>query len=229
MEALPRFEQILALGRKLVDELDMGTSVDTLGRWMAHYVAELMDAAENAPSQEHVVAQKRCSDAILELWSYRAELPDGKRPFENLEPIIRAVESLDPDDEIPRYFRIVRGGIVEEDEESQTKTLLEFVSNLDSIARTLIGYTLVEAARSAADKSKEWVALAEDAGAELGGAHSVMLRFISGETDREKKPDPNELEREMLQDHINRLETFIKVAERSCENLKERLDALPKP
>jgi hypothetical protein len=229
MEALPRFEQILALGRKLVDELDMETSVDTLGRWMAHYVAELMDAAENAPSQERVVAQKRCSDAILELWSHRAELPDGKRPFENLEPIIRAVESLDPDDKIPRYFRIVRGGIVEEDEESKTKSLLEFVSNLDSTARTLIGYTLVEAARSAADKSKEWVTLAEDAGAELRGAHSIVLRFVSGETDSEKKPDPNKLEREMLQDHINRLETFTKVAVRSCENLKERLDALPKP
>lgn len=142
---------------------------------------------------------------------------------------MRAVESLDPDDEIPRYFRIVRGGIVEEDEESQTKSLLEFVSNLDSTARTLIGYTLVEAARSAADKSKEWVALAEDAGAELGGAHSIVLRFVSGETDSEKKTDPNELESEMLQDHIKRLETFTKVAVLSCENLKNRLEVLSKP
>lgn len=229
MEALPRFEQILALGRKLVDELDMETSVDTLGRWMAHYVAELMDAAENAPSQERAVAQEKCFHAILELWIHRAELPDGKRPFENLEPIIRAVESLDPDDKIPRYFLTVRGGIAEEDEESQTKSLLEFVRNIDTTARILIGYTLTEAARSAVDKSKEWVALAEDAGAELGGAHSIVLRFVSGETDSKNKSDPNELEREMLHDYIKRLETFTKVAVHSCENLKERLKALPKP
>jgi hypothetical protein len=139
------------------------------------------------------------------------------------------VESLDPEDETPRYFRSVRGGIVEEDEESQTKSLLEFVSNLDSTARTLIGYTLVEAARSAVDKSKEWVALAEDAGAELGGTHTIVLRFVSGETDSENISDPHELEREMLQDYIKRLEAFTKVAICSCENLKERLDALPPP
>ena len=229
MEVLPRFEQVLTLGRKLVEECGIEPSVDTLGRWMAHYVAELMDAAENVTSQERAAAQERCFNAILELWSRRSELPDGKRPFENLEPIMRAVESLDPDEEFPRYFRSVRGGIVEEDEETQTKSLLELVDILDSTARILIGYTLAEAARSAADKSKEWVALAEDVGAELGGVHGIVIRFVSGETDNEKKHDHNELEREILQERISRLEAFTKVSALVCEDMKRHLENLPPP
>ena len=95
-EESSRFDQVLSLGVKLVDELDLESSVDTLGRWMAHYVAELMDRADNAAPEERAALRKSCSDAILELWSHRAELPDGKRPFEDLEPIMRAIESLDP-------------------------------------------------------------------------------------------------------------------------------------
>lgn len=226
MEALPRFEHVLALGRKLVDELGMEPSVDTLGRWMAHYIAELIDAAINAPAEERTAAQKRCFDAILELWSHRSALPNGKRPFEDLEPIMRAVESLDPDDETPRFFRTVRGGIAEENEESQTQPLLEYVSNLDSTAKILIGYALAEAASSAADKSKEWVALAENAGVELG-AHGIVIRLVASKADIEKKPDPNERERELFQDRIKQLEAFTQVAELVCEDIKRRLEALP--
>ena len=35
-----RSDSVLALGKKLVDELGLDQSVDTLGRWMAHYIAE---------------------------------------------------------------------------------------------------------------------------------------------------------------------------------------------
>jgi hypothetical protein len=227
-EALPRFEQVLTLGRKLVDELGMEPPVDTLGRWMAHYIAQLIDAAANAQSEERPTAQKRCFDMILELWSHHAELPNGKRPFENLEPIIRAIESLDPADEIPRFFRTIRDRIVEEDEEAETQSLLEFVGHIDSTAKIVIGYVLSEAARSAADKSKEWVLLVENAGVGWG-AHDIVLRFASGKANLETTPDPNEHEREQLQNRIKRLEAFTNVAVRVCEDFKERLEALPPP
>ena len=226
MEALQRIEQVLALGRKLVDELGMEPSVDTLGRWMAHHIAELIDAAANAPPESRTETQKRCFDAIFELWSHRSELPDGKRPFENLEPIIRAVESLDPNDVVPRYFQIVRDGIVEEDEESQTQSILKFVNDLDSTARILIGYALADAAHSAADKSREWVKLAENAGAELG-AQGIVMRLVSRNAETEEISDSNECGRELLQDRVERLEAFTKVAVSVCEDLKARFEALP--
>ena len=153
-EQLPRFDQVLTLGRKLVDELDLESSTDTLGRWMAHYVAELMDHAESAPSEELAASKKRCSDAILELWSHRAELPNGKRPFEELEPIMRAIESLDPENEALRYLPFEMDAADEAEEDSQTQALMRVARNIDSSARILIGQTLVDAACRALDQSR---------------------------------------------------------------------------
>ena len=226
MDALPRFEQVLDLGRKLVDELGMEPSVDTLGRWMAHYIAELIDAAANARPHERAAAQKRCFDAILELWSHRAVLANGKRPFEDLEPIIQALESLDPDDENPRFFRSLRGKIVETNENPPTRSLLEFVRNLDSTARILIGHALAEAGGTATDKSKEWVALANEAGVDPGFV-DVVVRFVSSEGDSKLQPDPGKRERELLQNRITRLENFTKMATLVSEDLKMRLERSP--
>ena len=204
----------------------MEPSVDTLGRWMAHYISELIDAAENAPPDELAASQKRCFDAILELWGHRAELPNGKRPFEELEPIIRALESLDPDDETPRFFRSVRSGIVATDEDPQTRSLLENVSNIDSTARILISYALGQAAHSTTNKSKEWVALAKEAGIDPGVA-DIVIQFVSSRSDGETKNDPSKYEREQLQKRIKQLEVFTEMAAHVSADLKAQLEVLP--
>lgn len=216
------------MGRKLVEELSIETSMDTLGLWMAHYLAELIADANKASPEERSAAQKRCFDAILELWSHRAELPDGKRPFESLEPITRAVESLDPDNDMPRYFNKFRGNFVDEDEDSQTQTLLEFVNAMDSATRILISYALTEAARSAVDKSKEWVTLVKSAGLELEGSVEIVIRVFSG-VEEADEADPNKHERELLQNRLSRLEAFAGVAELVRENIKKHIDALQPP
>src|SRR5262249_42177111 len=150
---------------------------------------ELIDAAANAPPDQRCAAQKKCSDAILELWAHRAELPHGKRPFESLDPILRAIESLDPDNDTPRYFRTIMADIALEDEEPPTRSLLENVRNLDTTAKTLIGYAIADAAASAMDKSKQWITLADEAGADPG-IHQIIVRFFSSKTELEKEPDP---------------------------------------
>src|SRR5262249_1554821 len=93
----PRSEKVLELGKELVDELGLNKSNDTLARWMAHYVAELMHGVESAQGEDRLAKMRVCGDAILNLWRHRHELPSGKRPFEEMEPILRALESLDPD------------------------------------------------------------------------------------------------------------------------------------
>ena len=214
------------MGRRLVDELDTEPPVDTLGCWMAHYIAELIDAVANGPRHERVACQKRCFGAILELWSHRAVLPNGKRPFEDLEPIVRAIESLDPDDERPRFFRSLRGKVVEASENPPTQSLLEFVRNIDSVARFLIGHALADAAQTATDKSKEWVRLAGEAGIDPGFV-DVVVHLVSSEGDSELQPDPSRSEREMLQNRISQLENFMEMASLVSKDLKARLETSP--
>lgn len=222
---LPRFEEVLTLGRKLVDELGQEPRVDTLSRWMAHYIAELIDAALNAAPEERAAAERKCFETILELWEHRAELPDGRRPLENLEPIVRALESLDPDNETPRYFRFVRRTIDRVKEGPHTLSLLDFVDGIDSTARILIGYKLADAARSALDESKEWVAAAEKAGTGPGFVH-ILASLVAGERDGDEESHETKLERKRLSDQLERLEAFTGVAAGVTDEIKARLDAL---
>jgi hypothetical protein len=221
-----RCDATLALGSKLVEGLGLEDSVDTLGRWMAHYIADLIAKVENSTGEEKQSAEKNCFDAILGLWKHHAELPDGKRPFEDLEPVVRAIESLDPEDDAPRYFRTARPPADEGREKSETESWLEMVRGLDYSSKVLIGCCLAEAARTAVDKSKEWVKLAEAAG-EADGVHEIVVRRLLRSTSLGKEPDPDAETRRMLKDRIKRLDDFIKMAEAVADDFRGRLEALP--
>lgn len=220
--ASARCEATLELGRKLTKELGLDCSADTLGRWMAHYIAELILDAEKAAAEDRPEKMQACSEAILSLWKHRHELPNGKRPFGRLEPILRALESLDPDDDRPRYFRSARAAAEKSDEEGETKFWLELVDGLDETARMLIRYGLTQAAQSALAKSAEWVALAEAAGAD-DGIESPMVRLILGENDLLQASDPDEVARKQLEDRVKRLEGFTKMAMDLTSVLRQQL------
>lgn len=206
----------------------MEPSVDTLGRWMAHHIADLIAKTESATEEEKSASEKACFDAILTLWKHRAELPNGKRPFEDLEPVIRAIESLDPADDTPRYFRSVQSPQRQSKEKSEVDQWLDMVRGLDYSAKSLIGYCLGEAARAAIDKSEEWVRLAEAAATEDGAAE-IVIRFVSSNADLGNRPDPNVEIARQLQDRIERLEGFTRLAEAVVGDLRARLNGLPPP
>ena len=135
-------DSVLALGKKIVDELDADQLVDTLSRWMAHYIAEKIEDAETATDESRDRKMSECSDAILKLWAHRSGLPNGKRPFEDLEPILRVLKSFDTDDTTSRYFRQVKLAAKENDEDESTTRWLGIASKLDDAAKILIRYCL---------------------------------------------------------------------------------------
>jgi hypothetical protein len=225
MDESTRSDAILALGRKLVEELGLEPSVDTFGRWIAHYIADLMFQAENATDEGKLTAHKNCFDAILTLWSHRAELPNGKRPFEELEPIVRAVESLDPDRSTPRYFLPIRSLKRNDEHKTETETWLDMVSGIDLSARILIGHCLAQAASAATDKSQEWIKLAEAAGAE-DGVSEISIRFISSIDDLNEKPNLNAEERKKLEDRLVKLEAFDQLSKTISGHWRAQLEVL---
>ena len=96
---------VLKLGEKIVDELGLDQTCDTLGRWMAHYIADKISDVESvAPGEVRDQKMSACADAILNLWDHRNKLSSSKRPFEDFEPIFRTLQSLNPNDATPRYF-----------------------------------------------------------------------------------------------------------------------------
>ena len=213
---------ILELGKKLVDELGLDQSVDTLGRWMAHYIAELIRETESAAPKDKELKQERCVSAILELWQHRAELPNGARPFQDVEPILRALESLDPCDETPRYFQRSRKMASDAESETEAGRWLEIADGIDATAKDLIRYCLGRASQTAQDKSAEWVALAEAAGLDEGMEFRA-LRILISDAELSAVEASEDAERKQIEERLGRLESFQEVAETLAADLRSRL------
>jgi hypothetical protein len=94
MEQSQQSKEILDLGNKLVAELKMVDSSDTLSRWMAHYVAELITSAENAEGEMKAALEKECFDTILKLWANRDATPKGIRPLASLKDAMMLLNKI---------------------------------------------------------------------------------------------------------------------------------------
>ena len=223
MDEYTHSDSILALGKKLVDELGLDQSVDTLGRWMAHYIAEKMEDVETATGEVRARKMSECSDAILKLWAHRSELPNGQRPFEDFDPIFRVLQSLDPNDTTPHYFRQIRSKVDQDDEDDSTKQWLRIASGIDDTARVLIRYCLAIAAQEAVDKSREWVVLAE-AISEEKNFDIRIVQSITDDTDALDSENLDDLERAKIENMLKRLEAFTDFSRTLSSHLREQLE-----
>lgn len=144
------------LGKALVEELGLNPGVDTLARWMAHYIAEQMTIAENTTGDDKIKAEQHCFETILKLWEHRSSLPNGRRPFESFEPIFRALERLDPEKKQPYYFNNI---IENSSEPDKTYTIpanvqqwIDVASGIDRVVRIWLDYVFKQAALCATDE-----------------------------------------------------------------------------
>ena len=96
---------MLELGRYLVHELEFDHAGNTLGRWMAHHLAELIHAAENAETPEdRLRAQAQATETILKIWEYRTALPGRAYPLAPYQDILQVLNRLRPGDNPFSYF-----------------------------------------------------------------------------------------------------------------------------
>lgn len=153
-------KEVLNLGKMLVNELGLDDSVDTLSRWMAHYIAQQMIEIENYYGEERVKAEEKCFETILELWKHRVYYEPNKNPFKRFEVIFKTLEQLEAHKE--KYFFLNEHNREdfqnESEEESTINNLMGMVIDIDKIARIWIKYILKQAALYATDeKTLEWI------------------------------------------------------------------------
>lgn len=219
--------QVLALGKKLVEELGLDPSVDTLGRWMAHYVAQLIDESESATVEDKQEKLEKCAAAIISLWEHRSVMPSGKRPFEDIEPILRALASLDPAHDFPRYFEDIHESANSTKQPEEVMTWLKAAKGLDNSAKILIMYCITLAAQNAINTSEEWVSLANSSGMTEGVDISTLL-VLNKERSLYSESDLSDKQRKIIESRIEKLETFVEISRRLATQLHQQLDSLPK-
>lgn len=88
-------KDILELGQYLVHELGLEGGVDTLGRWMAHHLAELITKAENGTTlTDRQKALEDATELILEIWKHRTSLPGNTYPLTRYKNLLEALDQL---------------------------------------------------------------------------------------------------------------------------------------
>lgn len=219
MEFIERSSAVIELGKRLIAQMNL--SDDELSQWMAHMLAERIHDAENASPAERVEAQKSCADLVFQLWNRRYSLPARVRPFEKLEPLLRTLDSLDAN-KGPR-FRFIGGPRAESDAEEEVAKMLSLAMKLDDAARILVQHFLAVAAEQASNESSSWIQSAVDAEADAT-LEVRILSFVDGGLDRSIQEA--RIAREILEDKIEKLETFASLAASHAEVLKAKLSLM---
>jgi len=97
------------LGHHLVTELGFSDSCDTLGKWMSHHLAEVMDRAEHEKSQEkREKYQQQAVELIFKIWEHRSSLNGEAYPLARFKGIIDSLSILSPEANVWERNRLGR-------------------------------------------------------------------------------------------------------------------------
>jgi hypothetical protein len=218
MASLSRSKAVLELGKRLVAQLD--GKGDLLTAWMGHMVAERMHAAETAPPEAKAAAEEDCVRVILELWRHRDALPQRVRPLQELEPVLRTLQSLDVERDGYRYYRSALEAADVADAREDVRRWLDFAIACDYTARALIQFALRSAAGATAEQAGPWIELARAAGAEEESEGLLFELIFGNETGPEE-----EAQIASLKSMLSQLESFTKLAHSLAEDIRTRLSA----
>ncbi len=195
-----------------------------LSHWMAHHIAELINNVRELRGENQRKAKKECREAILALWKHRGDFPESKRPYGEVEPIIRAIASLDPEREVGRHFRYPRQ-TTRGDAKPEIEKWLDAAEAVDLSAKVIIRDFLKEATKGNSKTLGSWLEASEKAGVEPEAPERI-LRFIFEVGERGGTPEAETILKESLEKKLARLETFAKCAEEISEGIKKQLSDL---
>lgn len=225
MENSQQFESAILLGKKIIEELRLVESCDTLSRWMVHHVSELIVLAESAAKGEKAAAENKCRIAILDLWKHVNTHPGHVDIFRELPAIAKTIKALNPDEREYYYYTQAQTAVDAAEVNDQTKTWLNVSRGVDQTARMLIGFSLKHAALSAADVDAKWIELAKSAFPSDLPA-SKALRIIIGDELDEDEPSELEYRLTVLEDRKSRLASFLAMSEALADEIDNEIAIL---
>jgi len=227
MEKSKHYKNVLSLGKLLVKELDLEKSVDTLGRWMAHHISELIVKAEETEGKEKADVEDRCRDAIFELWDHVSAFPRGHRPLDNIEPLLATIQALDPENQA--YFHISEAeSLIEKSTLSdEAKEWLDLSMGIDYSARLLISLCLQKTANEITEKKRDLLKLARSLDADT--PKTFVVRFMTDKQEQSDAEQKKEVIREQIETFKERreqLKTMVEMSERLFTSIDAEIESL---
>lgn len=159
----------------------------------------------------------------MKFWDHRSVFPDGKRPFEDLEPVVETLRKLDPSSINPFYRPSRPNKSSMKIGEVETDKWLSIAEGLDYTARIVMEFVLERAMVNASEEVKEWLDVGEQA--ELSPEIDIhFVRKLATDLDWQRRTRKRQLEG--LQDRIDRLSAFADFAAIVETNLNMEIDQL---
>lgn len=146
-----QFQEILLLGKTLVDSFSEHGRTDLTTSWMAHYLAELMQQVSKEKNViKKRVLQKEASEIIMELWKKRRHFPGNTAPLADLEHAVDIIKALKDQKSDDLYWRRFRG-------EENNSVWGRYIYSLRNAVEDSIKITLsATVAKSVLDRQKNW-------------------------------------------------------------------------
>ena len=161
-------KEILEFGSLIAKDIGAKQEKNITGKWIAHCLAERIEAAKSDPAIE-----SECADLILKLWSSRRQFPSGD-PFGSYEKLIDGLKELfcdEPRISIAGYSPSLR-------KDSPEGKWLQVAYEIDRQSRCLIASAVKEAVKCTDAKNEELLAMAAKLAPDLQTEALIELRFI---------------------------------------------------
>jgi len=224
-------QKIISLGETIVNELKLDPGVDTLSKWMAHYVAEKIEIIKTLKGQKKKKAEKECFEIMLNLWEQRWSGPEQSRFLGDFEPLLETLYKLNPDREKSFYLRHEFQILFQEEnqlkDKKESNSHYENAIKIDRIARRIIANLLFQSVSeiNLTGKKGKLVRNLIDL---LDYPDTSIIRIVSEYDKRKMKDKSNARELvnkqiKVLEKRIEELEEFGDLRNLLLENYKNEL------
>jgi hypothetical protein len=187
-------------------EVGADEGVDTLGRWLSHFLAERLQEADKDPSK-----QMECADLILRLWQHRASYQRHPRPLEKYESILSTIDRLDLKNR-PFYLAFDQ----EKQADDGISTWLKLALGVDRTARTLLSFCLAQAAKESGLPDDPWLEAVKELEQD---PPIVVLRRLSQMAEEYSSDEINtDTENKAFKEFESQLDAFVKLVKHIRQN-----------
>lgn len=218
MESLETQQSVINLGKRLIDNFK-DDEVDEITAWMCNYISEKILLAEQTDNE---VTKQECFETILKLWERHSSFPDGKRPFENLEPILETLVSLNPNNQNNRYLSNPFARLCSDKDDTDLNDWLKMSKVLDKTSRILIYFCIDQAIKETIDEdTKSWL----NEIAQPLEDPVVNIRFLYPDEDESKA---NQDKIESLRGKLAIMEEFRSLSENVMSAIEDEISDLEK-
>lgn len=196
--------KIIKLGEKIVEELLLNDGVDTLSKWMAHYIAELIEKAKHTEGEEKEKYEKECFETILKLWGEIHKTPNFTPPLSRFEKIYVLCEEILSKDKY-RYFP--------EKHEEDTNEFLILAKVVDALSKKIVKNAFFLAYQNASEEERKWLEF--DMIDDINQLRKIEVLF---EDDANDNFNIDEKEKEELIEAYSKLMKIINIIESKEED-----------